>query len=383
MAFKKKVPSAALVFQNTANPFTFAMSDKDDENKGKCSGISVVGYSGGIIHGHWWWGELAIDLKGAKFTKDRYPILLAHNVNKPLGYSGKPTIDNAIRITDGVLLENNDDAEDFANNSAQGFPYEASVYVVPSRIEFVEKGATAKVNGYTFEGPGHIFREWEYKEVSACVFGWDPNTSTEAFAKDNFVELAIDGYKEEDMKFTDITTFSQEHPDVFAALKTHFSQTAPDNGAALAALTKERDELSAKLQAAQSSETELSKRVGETEKRLVFMQEQMLHTSFSATMSKKIAESNLPERLHGKFSKMFSVDSFVTAEGTIDMEKLNTAFAAELKEWETAVGSPSTTVMGGSSSFTKDSTGDPAPAADYNAFAASMGVKNYDQKEGA
>jgi len=71
-------PSSACVL-NEKMEVTFA----DSENGNK---FRIVGYSGGIIKNHWYWGNLAIDLTGVKFFKNRIPVLEEHFKSSRIGF---------------------------------------------------------------------------------------------------------------------------------------------------------------------------------------------------------------------------------------------------------------------------------------------------------
>src|SRR6056297_1020076 len=108
---------------------------------------NFVGYTGGIIEGHWYWDKLAIDLDGIRFEKNRYPILLDHWDDAKLGHSGVPEVDGALRLPTGdIVFLDNKDAEKFLSELAQGFPFEASIYAIPGVIEEISAGSSVMVN---------------------------------------------------------------------------------------------------------------------------------------------------------------------------------------------------------------------------------------------
>jgi hypothetical protein len=66
---------------------------------------------------------------------------------------------------------------------ADGFPWQASVYVPPQSIEKLDEGETAEVNGRTIEGPGHVFRQSSLREVTFTSLGADENTGAAALSE--------------------------------------------------------------------------------------------------------------------------------------------------------------------------------------------------------
>ena len=169
---KNSAPLQTCLFSRM-DSVAFALKDGQETN-----GFSIIGYSGEIITNHWYWGNLAFDLKGLRFAKDQIPVLEEHFDR--IGFTTKQ------EITDKVLVEgeflNNPDAQQLKNDMKQGFPMEASLYIPPEIIETVEQGASVQVNGKTLNGPGTVFRKAVIKEVSMCVFGADSNTKSMAFA---------------------------------------------------------------------------------------------------------------------------------------------------------------------------------------------------------
>lgn len=181
---EKSVPVAALAFTDDRSSVKFLDAGADQSIK--TPKLEMIAYSGGVIRNHFWWGNLAIDLAGVQFPKDRYPILEEHWEDKKIAHVGKPSVQEGMGIViageDAVFVDT-PASHEFRRLAKDGFPYQASFYGEPMKIEELEPGATAEVNGYTLEGPGTIWREWIFKEASVCTFGYDPNTSSAVFAK--------------------------------------------------------------------------------------------------------------------------------------------------------------------------------------------------------
>lgn len=162
-----------LLKENIRNSVAFS-------GNGSGNRIEMLAYSGGIIKNHWYWNDLAIDLKGIQFNMTKYPILEDHKSDRKIGFCETPQIKgNALHIT-GQLVDT-EAADEFRKNSLAGFPYQSSIFAAPSKVEKLGDGATATVNGFTVTGPANIWRECEFREASICVFGWDRNTQASAF----------------------------------------------------------------------------------------------------------------------------------------------------------------------------------------------------------
>jgi len=177
-------PLKACIF-NECSEITFAQGDGGKDN----NKFRIIGYSGGIMKNHWYWGNLAIDLQGVKFYKKRIAVLESHFISSRLGFTTKQEISDNVTV-EGEFLEN-DNAQAMKNDIKKGFPMEASMFCPPSVIERVLEGASVKVNGLTLKGPGSVFRKSVIKEVSMCVFGYDSNTKSSAFADNQEVKFNL------------------------------------------------------------------------------------------------------------------------------------------------------------------------------------------------
>lgn len=171
---KKKVSEKACMF-NLRNLTIVEFADGADKNR-----FMIVGYSGEIIEHHWYWGNVAFDLGGVKFAKKSTPVLYSHDHDQRVGFSDEQYSDKNIRVL-GPFLKS-DAAQKIRQDMQDGFPFEASLHIRPSKVEEVKAGETANVNGKILSGPGAIFRKAIVKEVSLLTFGADSKTKAKAFS---------------------------------------------------------------------------------------------------------------------------------------------------------------------------------------------------------
>ena len=76
----KKIPKGALRFvADNCDACVFA------EGEGDAPKLKMLAYSGGVIKGHWYWGDLAIDVSGLSFPS-RFPILEDHRTDKKIAF---------------------------------------------------------------------------------------------------------------------------------------------------------------------------------------------------------------------------------------------------------------------------------------------------------
>ena len=214
-------PIKACIFNDNAE-VTFAESG-DEKKSGN---FRIVGYSGGIIKNHWFWGNVAFDLEGMKFAKRRIPVLEEHFLQSRIGFATKQEITNRV-IVEGPFLDN-ENAQKLRADIQKGFPMEASLLVPPSVVENIKEGASVEVNGHILKGPGTVFRKSTVMEVSMCVFGADSNTKSSAYADDDNNEIKFNLLQEntimteETQTITEIEsveTFAQLYPEFHAQIK--------------------------------------------------------------------------------------------------------------------------------------------------------------------
>jgi hypothetical protein len=222
--------------------------DSAEEEKASRKGtFQMLAHTGKVVSR--WWGNLVLDMDGAKF-RQKLALLKDHMTSRPLGFSTKIERTSRGIEAKGKLLSNND-AREVASYSRQGFPWQASMMAVPTKVERIEAGATATVNGREVLGPCHVFREWEMHELTLTTLGADDNTVTEAFAADGEIQVEIMTKTK-----TKTTTPKSGAP---AATET----LAPQAGAAPAdstndGATQERDRAKRILAAADPSQQELA-----------------------------------------------------------------------------------------------------------------------------
>lgn len=306
--------------------------------------LEMLAYSGGIIKGHWYWGDLAIDLVGMSFPKKKYPLLEDHDTRRKLGFIKKLSIENnQLTVTDAEFLDTPESIK-FRETSAQGFPYEASIYAKPTQIQRLSEDETAEVNGYTMKGPGTIWRKAIFKESSVCTFGYDSNTKSVAMSEteDVTIEYGERSGEEtqlnnkEDLPKMDLEKFKSECPEEFSKLQAQITD------AVTAQFSVEKKQLEDKLTAAAEANAQLSAENKDSEKRLIALEksesqriEQGIKLSADNLFAEKFKEAGLPDRIQDKVRRLVGHEQFV-ADGTFDSEAFAAAVDAELKDWSGA-----------------------------------------------
>jgi len=105
-----------------------------------------------------------------------------------IGYLNKFDTDSGDLVCSGALVpyKDSDRASEIVFKARAGVPWEASIDFGGDgiKLEEVDEHQSAEVNGYEFEGPGVIIREWPLRGVAVCPYGADMNTASEFAAGD-------------------------------------------------------------------------------------------------------------------------------------------------------------------------------------------------------
>ena len=143
----------------------------------------IVAYTGGKLE--WDYKEFAMvaDLSDAKFAAASIPLLYNHWDEDRIGHTTSNTIENNQVILEGVVSGTSENAYRVAQESRNGFPWQASIGARYDRVEFYDEGQFVVVNGQTFNGPIEVARGVTIFETSFVVFGADGNTDSQVFAK--------------------------------------------------------------------------------------------------------------------------------------------------------------------------------------------------------
>lgn len=146
--------------------------------EGKKRTFTGVAYSGEVIQGHYYWGDVIFDLNTIQM-KTPLGALIDHDTGRRAGVVRNFTKDNQGGLKVSGDLLSNKNGQEVAQDSDEGYPWEMSVYIVPGSIEEVDRGEV-EVNGKTLKAPITIFRNGVIREVSFCALGADDNTSAVA-----------------------------------------------------------------------------------------------------------------------------------------------------------------------------------------------------------
>ena len=141
--------------------------------------FSGIAYSGEPVVDHWYWDRIIFDLDSLQI-KGRIPALLEHRTSQRAGAINSHSISHEKGLEISGDLLSNEFGTQVAQDSDDGFPWQMSVRIEPSKTEEIAADQSVFVNGKNYQGPITVFRGGRIREVSFCALGADDNTSAVA-----------------------------------------------------------------------------------------------------------------------------------------------------------------------------------------------------------
>jgi hypothetical protein len=145
--------------------------------------FSMVAYNGGPISVSGWDLPVVIDLSGLEIGTRSKPILRDHDPKQIVGHSDEIAVIGNRLIVRGAISAGNAVANEIVSASRNGFLWQASIGVKPTRTIPLKAGQTAAVNGQQITGPAYVVRAGILKEVSFVAIGADESSSVAIAAK--------------------------------------------------------------------------------------------------------------------------------------------------------------------------------------------------------
>lgn len=131
------------------------------------------------------YGRTVANLSGMSIPK-KLPILLNHDDDDVVGYADRHELTAEGLVLEGVLLTDEPAGKRVAALSDSGFPLTASVGVNVDRVEEVEAGKKARLNGRDFDGPITVWAKSSLFETSVVTANpADKNTSAQVLTGQN------------------------------------------------------------------------------------------------------------------------------------------------------------------------------------------------------
>lgn len=169
------IPAEALRF----DAGRFQLAEVGDGDPMAVRPVKILCRTAGPIN-HWWFGAIIHDLAGVQL-KPKVSLDWCHDYDQQIGYLDQFEITPEGLFGSGKIVpfKADDRAAELLFKGDRGVPYEASIdWTGDSRIEELDYGMTAVVNGQVVTGPCLIVREWSLTAVAVCPHGADGGTQT-------------------------------------------------------------------------------------------------------------------------------------------------------------------------------------------------------------
>jgi len=136
--------------------------------------FTMVAYTGAPIEVYGWDDPVVFDLQGLQWTK--VPIKYAHADWAGVGHAERVWVEGSTLYAEGLISRATQAAREVVESAKRGFPWAASVGVVPLEVVRLHQGQQANVNGKEITGPCYIVQQGELIEISFVEIGADANT---------------------------------------------------------------------------------------------------------------------------------------------------------------------------------------------------------------
>lgn len=152
------------------------------DGKPKLKKFSMVAYTGAALKVGFGY-PIIVDLAGMSVPAQQRPILRDHDTTQIVGHTEKIEVGAKQIKVSGTISGVGDAAQEVLALAGNGFPWQASIGASIEKLEFIDAGASAKVNGKTHDGPIYVARATTLGEVSFVPIGADAGTSATVAAK--------------------------------------------------------------------------------------------------------------------------------------------------------------------------------------------------------
>lgn len=198
-ANQPRLPDSAdfsLICDAPVNLVCAAANESDGEKKRPT--FKIDAYSGRPLMLADWYNPIIIDLAGLRANQNT-SVVLDHDTTQIVGQSTVVENDGKKLKLSGVITgdldDKNDPAAKVVGHARRGFIWKASIGARAEKIEFVDEGQSATVNGRTVKGPILIARSAVLNEVSFLAAGADETARAQiAASAAGDVSMAFDDW---------------------------------------------------------------------------------------------------------------------------------------------------------------------------------------------
>lgn len=176
-----ELPTGVITFgasPETRCEWVEASADGTGTKLKKFSGVAYTGGPMKVGFGR----PVVLDLAGITAGSEQLPFLKDHNSGDIVGHGSAEIGKRQIKVA-GVLSGIGAGAQEVDALAGRGFAWQLSVGVEPTKVDVVDAGESALVNGRTVVGPAYVVRAGSLREVSFVAIGADGRTSSAVAAQ--------------------------------------------------------------------------------------------------------------------------------------------------------------------------------------------------------
>lgn len=164
--------------QLSSQPVEILEAAAADSDSPRLKKFSMLAYSGQPFLQGWLGAPVILDLDTVSLHSQHLPILFDHDHRQIVGHTDAVKVSRKGVQLSGVISGVGPASQEIIALAANGFAWQASVGAASyDALDFVEKGASTKVNGKSVKGPVYIARGVKLGEVSFVAVGADGGTS--------------------------------------------------------------------------------------------------------------------------------------------------------------------------------------------------------------
>lgn len=174
--------------------------------------------------------------------------------------------------------------------------------------------------------------DYKVGPVSSATF-FDMGGRVDSFNKTNV------NVKSSEVKggFMDLKELKENYPNLVSQIEEAASATVSKNHEKeMNVILAEVQAKNAEIESLVAEKESLKEALNEKEKDAVRSKMEVAKATAKAVFATKMADSIIPETLHGKVEKQISFSNYLTEEGNLDEEKYSEAVASEISDWETS-----------------------------------------------
>lgn len=151
---------------------------KEGDGKNKPRRFTMEAYSGGPVNINNYGPPVVVNIRGMRLARKQLPSYFGHDRERIVGHTDRHDKTDGTRfIAGGVISGATEFARQVLESHDAGFPWQASISVLPEKTVELAEGKTMKVNGQTVNGPAVIATESTLRHIAFVPEGADVTSS--------------------------------------------------------------------------------------------------------------------------------------------------------------------------------------------------------------